>query len=88
MRELVVQADKANGFVFSTLKGNNPYPAEVMYGVAENLHGREIWSSFQEKYITEDDKVGNGMDDEDQDEEEEDQNVLLTRNVTERKGRR
>lgn len=43
--------DKANGHVYAAMAGHSPYPAELLYGSAPLGTDKDMWMTYQERYL-------------------------------------
>lgn len=52
------EVDKANGYVFSQLGGDSPYPPEFVYGAAAGPSAADLLGGFQERYMADEVQQG------------------------------
>ncbi|MEW5315685.1 MAG: hypothetical protein WDW38_007095 [Sanguina aurantia] len=51
IQRLLVLVDKANGHVYAAMAGHSPYPAELLYGSAPLGTDKDMWMTYQERYL-------------------------------------
>lgn len=51
VQRLLVLVDKANGHVYAAMAGHSPYPAELLYGSAPLGTDKDMWMTYQERYL-------------------------------------